>query len=118
MVEEAHAQQILRSITPSRYWIARYVPQISISKRNEEATQEQIEKGFGLSFLTPGLDLVEPRLDFLEPHFAESHLTATIPFDHGIFFVGLFDGANFPGWLSEVSQSLDSISWVQFLTCR
>jgi hypothetical protein len=45
----------------------------------------------------------------------ESRTTVTIPFDDRIIFVGLFDCAEFPSRLSEVAQTLNTISGIQFL---
>jgi hypothetical protein len=60
----------------------------------------------------PRLDLVKPGLGLLEPHLAESHTTVIIPFDNHVFFVSLLDCANFSSRLSEVAQTLDSISGI------
>jgi hypothetical protein len=80
---------------------------------------DDLERGrlSGLCLLSPGAGLALPRLNFLEPCLAESHLTTAIPLDHRIRFVGLPDSACIPSRLSEVAQPLDSISWIQFLTC-
>jgi hypothetical protein len=45
----------------------------------------------------------------------ESHTTVTIPFDDCVIFVSLLYRAEFSSWLSEVAQTLDAISGIQFL---
>ncbi len=45
----------------------------------------------------------------------ESHTTVIIPFDDRVIFVCLLNGAEFSSRLSEVAQTLDAISGVQFL---
>jgi hypothetical protein len=45
----------------------------------------------------------------------ESHTSVTIPFDDCIIFVRLLNCAQFPGRLSEVSQTLDAITGIKFL---
>ena len=45
----------------------------------------------------------------------ESHTTVIIPFDERVIFVSLLNRAEFPSRLSEVAQSLDAISGIQFL---
>jgi hypothetical protein len=54
-------------------------------------------------------------LNLLERWLVQSLTTVTIPFYDRIIFVGLFDCAEFSGWLSEVAQTLDAISGIQFL---
>jgi len=44
----------------------------------------------------------------------ESQATVTIPFDDRVSFVSLLNCAELSGRLSEVSQTLDAISGVQF----
>ena len=46
----------------------------------------------------------------------ESHTTVIIPFNDSVVFVSLFNCAEFSSQLSEVSQTLDAISGIQFLT--
>ena len=43
------------------------------------------------------------------------HTTVIIPFDDRVIFVRLLNCAEFPSRLSEVAQTLDAISGIQFL---
>jgi len=45
----------------------------------------------------------------------ESHTTVIIPFNDRVVFVSLLNRADFSGQLSEVAQTLDTISRIQFL---
>jgi hypothetical protein len=54
-------------------------------------------------------------LNLLEPRLVESHTTSIIPFDDRVIFVSLLHCAEFPSRLSEVAQTLDAISGIQFL---
>ena len=45
----------------------------------------------------------------------ESHAAVIIPFDDRVIFVSLLNRAEFSSRLSEVAQSLDAISGIQFL---
>jgi hypothetical protein len=54
-------------------------------------------------------------LDFLERRLMESRTAVIIPFDDGIIFVGSLHRAEFSSRLPEVSQTLNAISWIQFL---
>jgi hypothetical protein len=45
----------------------------------------------------------------------ESHATVIIPFDDRVIFVRLLNRAEFSSRLSEVAQTLDAISGIQFL---
>jgi hypothetical protein len=45
----------------------------------------------------------------------ESHTTVIIPLDHRVIFVNLLNCAEFSSRLSEVAQTLDAISEIQFL---
>jgi hypothetical protein len=54
-------------------------------------------------------------LNFLKPGLVESRATVIIPFDDRVIFVGLFNCAEFSSRLSEVAQTLDAISGIQFL---
>ncbi len=45
----------------------------------------------------------------------ESHTTVIIPFDDRVIFVSLLNCAEFSSRLSEVAQTLDAISGIQFL---
>jgi hypothetical protein len=49
-------------------------------------------------------------LNLLEPRLSQPHAAVVIPLDHRITFVRLFDCAQFASRLSEVAQTLDSIS--------
>ena len=54
-------------------------------------------------------------LNFLEPRLAESHTTIIIPFDDCVIFVRLLDCTKISSRHSEVAQTLDAISGIQFL---
>jgi hypothetical protein len=54
-------------------------------------------------------------LNLLEQRLAQSLTTVSIPFNDRIVFVGSFNCAEFSGRLSEVTQTLDAISGIQFL---
>ena len=54
-------------------------------------------------------------LNLLEPRLAESHTTVIIPFDDRVVFVSLLNCAELSKWLSEIAQTLDAISGIQFL---
>jgi hypothetical protein len=54
-------------------------------------------------------------LNLLERRLAQSLTTVTIPLNDRVIFVGLFDCAKFSGRLSEIAQTLDAISGIQFL---
>jgi hypothetical protein len=60
--------------------------------------------------------LPEPRcgLNFFQPWLMESCSTVIIPFDDRVIFVGFFNCAGFSSRLSEVTQTLDAISRIQF----
>jgi hypothetical protein len=45
----------------------------------------------------------------------ESHATVTIPFDDRVIFVNLLNCPEFSSRLSEIAQTLDPISGIQFL---
>jgi hypothetical protein len=45
----------------------------------------------------------------------ESLATVIIPFDECIIFVRFLNCAELPGWLSEVAQPRDAITWIQFI---
>jgi len=55
------------------------------------------------------------RLNLLEPGLVESHTTVIIPFDDRVIFVRLLNCAEFSSRFSEVAQTLDAISGIQFL---
>jgi hypothetical protein len=54
-------------------------------------------------------------VNLLEPRLVESHTTVIIPFDDRVIFVRLLNCAEFSGRLSEVAQTLDAISGIEFL---
>jgi len=54
-------------------------------------------------------------LNLLERRLMESHTTIMIPFDDRVIIVGLLNCAEFSSRLSEVTQTLDAISGIQFL---
>jgi hypothetical protein len=45
----------------------------------------------------------------------DSHSTVIIPLDDRVIFVSSLNCADFSSWLSEVSQTLDPVSWSQLL---
>jgi len=55
------------------------------------------------------------RANLLERRLVESHTTVTIPFDDRVLFVRLLNCTEFSSRLSEVAQTLDAISGIQFL---
>jgi hypothetical protein len=55
------------------------------------------------------------RLNLLERRLVESHKTIIIPFDDCVIFVSLLNCTEFSSRLSEVAQTLDAISGIQFL---
>jgi hypothetical protein len=55
------------------------------------------------------------RLNLLERRLVDSHSTIIIPFDDRVIFVRSFNCAELSGRLSEVAQTLDAISGIQFL---
>jgi hypothetical protein len=55
------------------------------------------------------------RLNLLERRLVDSHTTVIIPFDDRVIFVRLLNCAEFSSRLSEVAQTLDAISGIQFL---
>jgi hypothetical protein len=61
--------------------------------------------------------LPEPcrELHLLEQRLVESHTTVIIPFEDRVIVVRLLNGAQFSSRLSEVAQTLDAISRIQFL---
>jgi len=59
--------------------------------------------------------LIQAWLNLLEPRLAKSHTTVIIPFDERVIFVCLLNCADFSGWPSEVAQTFDAISRIQFL---
>jgi hypothetical protein len=54
-------------------------------------------------------------LDLLERRLVESRTAVIIPFNDCIVFVGLLNSADFSGRFSEVAQTHDPISGIQFL---
>ena len=54
-------------------------------------------------------------LDLLERRLVQSHTTVIVPFDNCVIFVRLLNCAEFSSRLSEVAQTLDAISGIQFL---
>src|ERR1019366_5912907 len=53
-------------------------------------------------------------LNFLEPRLPQSHSTVIIPLDDGILFVGSLNCTQLPSRDSEVTQTLDAISGIQY----
>ena len=87
--------------TPAAEAGAENNPVIAALKRCATQNQEY-------EFFQGGLNLLEPRS-------AESHTTVVIPFDDCVIFVRLLNCAQFSSRHSEVAQTLDAISWGQFL---
>jgi hypothetical protein len=54
-------------------------------------------------------------LNLLERQLVESHATVIIPLDDRVLFVSSLNCAEFSSWLSEVAQTLDTVSGCQFL---
>jgi hypothetical protein len=52
--------------------------------------------------------------DLLEPRLAESHSTVVIPLYKRVVFVRLLNCTEFSSRLSEISQTLDAITGIQF----
>jgi hypothetical protein len=52
--------------------------------------------------------------DLLEPRLAQSHSTVVIPLYKRIVFVRLLNCTEFSSLLSEISQTLDAITGIQF----
>jgi len=59
-------------------------------------------------FLRSGLDLLQRQL-------VESHTAVIIPFNDRVIVVSLLNSADFSSRLSEVAQTLNAISGIQFL---
>jgi hypothetical protein len=53
-------------------------------------------------------------VDFLKPRLAQSHTTVVIPLYKRIVFVRLLNCSEFSSGLSEISQTLDAITGIQF----
>ena len=60
--------------------------------------------GKGMSFLA----------NFLEPRLVQSHSTVIIPLYNRVVFVRLLNRSEFSNRSSEVTQTLDAITWSQF----
>jgi hypothetical protein len=60
-------------------------------------------------------DWLRTLLNLLKPGLVEPCATVIIPFDDRVIFVRLFHCAYFSRRLAEVPQTLDAISWLQFL---
>jgi hypothetical protein len=52
--------------------------------------------------------------DFLKPRLAQSHTTVVIPLYKRVVFVRLLNRSEFSGRFSKISQTLDTISGIQF----
>jgi hypothetical protein len=62
-------------------------------------------------WLGTGMDLVA---DFLKPRLTQSHTTIVVPLDKRIIFVRSHNRSESSCWLSEVAQTHDAISGIQF----
>jgi hypothetical protein len=58
-----------------------------------------------------GMNLIT---NFLKPRLAQSHTTVVIPLYKRVFFIRLLNCTEFSSWLSEISQTLDAITGIQF----
>ena len=83
-------------------------PSATGARRKPRHPGPALPQGRYLSGQPGGLNLLERRL-------VDSHSTVTIPFDDGVIFVSLLNCAEFSRRLSEVAQTLDAISGIQFL---
>jgi hypothetical protein len=54
-------------------------------------------------------------LHFLKPRLVESLAPVIIPLYDGVLFIRLFNGSQLTSWYSEVAQTRDPISGIQFL---
>jgi len=52
--------------------------------------------------------------DLLEPRLVQSHSTVVIPLYERVLFVRLLNCSEFSSRLSEISQTLDAITGIQF----
>jgi hypothetical protein len=52
--------------------------------------------------------------DLLEPRLVQSHTTVVIPLYERVVFVRLLNCSEFSSRLSEISQTLDAITGIQF----
>jgi hypothetical protein len=52
--------------------------------------------------------------NFLKPRSVQSHSTVIIPLYKGVVFVRLLNCSEFSSRLSEISQTLDAITGIQF----
>jgi hypothetical protein len=62
-------------------------------------------------WLDKGMNLIA---DFPKPRLAQSHTTVVIPLYKRLVFVRLLNCTEFSGRLSEISQTLDAITGIQF----
>jgi hypothetical protein len=53
----------------------------------------------------------EPITNFLKPRLAQSHTTVVIPLYKRVVFAGLLNCSEFSDRVSEISQTLDAITW-------
>jgi hypothetical protein len=65
-------------------------------------------------WLGKGMNLIA---DFLEPWLVQPHSTVIIPLYKCVVFVRFLDCSEFSSRLSEIAQSLNTISGVKFLAC-
>jgi hypothetical protein len=102
-------------------WFGPSVIRFPFKEDNDESRSfvfvlKQVSETWRIGF-TALADWAQPcwLLNLLKPWLAESLPTVIIPFDDCVIFVGLFNCAQFPRRLSEVAQTLDAISGIQFL---
>ncbi len=58
-----------------------------------------------------GMNLI---VDFLKPRLAQSHTSMAIPLYKRVVFIRLLNCSEFSSRLSEISQTLDAITGIQF----
>ena len=58
-----------------------------------------------------GMNLI---VDFLKPRLAQSHTSIAIPLYKRVVFIRLLNCSEFSSRLSEISQTLDAITGIQF----
>jgi hypothetical protein len=83
----------------------------------EAPTGVHVIRDAGISLRARAFRSAQPccGLNLLKRRLVESYTTVIIPFDDGVIFVCLLNRAEFSIRLSEVAQTLDAISRIQFL---
>jgi hypothetical protein len=89
---------------------------LCLDETGHESDQHEIIAGFvGYPILIRQIGLHSRSLNLLEPALLQSHTTVAVPLDQCIIVVSLLHCAEFSRRLSEVPQTLDAISGIQFL---